>query len=359
MEEQAVRALLVEDDDDDYVLLRDLMGQIFGPTCDLDWASGYEEALERVGEREYDVCLLDYRLGERNGLELLGHLQQRGFKTPIIILTGLGDQAIDYQAMSQGAYDYLEKGNLDSEHLGRSIRYAIAHSKTLEALKQSQSQLRLLSAKLLEAQENERKILAQELHDSIGASLAAIRYGLEEKLHRMGKRKDPPEGISIEQIVSMVRDTIEETQRISSNLRPAILDDMGLVKTIGWLCRKFEEVYSDIRIVKALDIDEENVPDPLKIVIYRITQEAMNNAAKHSKAGTVRILLCRTKDGIELSVEDDGRGFDVARALAHDNQTRGMGLTGMKERAELSNGSFEIASDKGKGTVIHARWPIS
>ena len=76
MEEQDVRVLLVEDDDDDYVLLRDLMGQIFGPTCDLDWVSGYEAALERVREREYDVCLLDYRLGERNGLELLGHLQQ-------------------------------------------------------------------------------------------------------------------------------------------------------------------------------------------------------------------------------------------------------------------------------------------
>ena len=113
-----------------------------------------------------------------------------------------------------------------------------------------------------------------------------------------------------------------------------------------------------MRIAKSIDLNEEDLPDPLKIVIYRITQEAINNTAKHSKAGTLRILLGKTGDSIELVVEDDGRGFDVAQALSHENQSRGMGLTGMKERAELSNGSFEITSGRGKGTAIRARWPI-
>lgn len=358
MQKQVVKVLLVEDDEDDYVIIRDLLREIVGWRFDLEWVSRYQEALEKAKGTEYDICLLDYRLGEHNGLELLSHLQQMGLKTPIIILTGKGDQAIDLQAMRQGAYDYLEKGSLNSEHLGRSIRYAIEHSKTLEALKRSESQLRLLSAKLLEAQENERKIIAQELHDSIGASLTAIRYGLEEKLHRMGEKNAPSEGISLEQIISMVRDTMEETHRISSNLRPSILDDMGLLKTIGWLCRRFEEVYSGIRIEKAIEVKEEDVPEPLKIVIYRITQEATNNAAKYSKADTISISLSKTKDAIELSVEDDGRGFDRVPELSHDNQMGGMGLAGMKERAQLSNGSFEIVSGKGKGTVIRVRWPL-
>lgn len=359
MEKQDVKVLLVEDDEDDYVIVRDLLREIVGRRFDLDWVFSYRDALEMAKETEYDICLLDYRLGERNGLELLGDLRQIGFRTPVIIMTGHGDQTVDVQAMKQGAYDYLEKGKLDPEHLGRSIRYAIEHSKTLQELRESESRLRLLSAKLLEAQENERRIIAQELHDSIGASLTAIRYGLEEKLHRMGQENTPPQGISLEQLITMVKDTIEETHRISSNLRPSILDDMGLLKTIGWLCRRFERVYSGIRIENALEIDEEDVPGPLKIIIYRITQEATNNAAKYSNANNIRISLSKTKGTIELRVEDDGRGFDGVPMPAHDDQDGGMGLTGMKERTQLSNGSFEIVSGKGKGTVIRARWPLS
>ena len=358
MEKQVVRVLLVEDDEDDYVIIRDLLEEITGWTFDLEWTDSYQNALEKTKKTEYDICLIDYRLGERDGLELLSHLRESGFETPIIILTGHGDQAIDFQAMKQGAYDYFEKGNLDSDHLWRSIRYAIEHSKILQELKKSESQLRLLSAKLLEAQENERKIIAQELHDSIGASLTAIRYGLEEKLHRMGKENTPPEGISLEQIISIVRDTIEETQRISSNLRPSILDDIGLLKTIEWLCRGFEKVYSGIRIEKAIELKEEDVREPLKIVIYRIAQEATTNAAKYSEADTIRISLSKTKAAIELAVEDNGKGFDVLPVLTHEDHIGRMGLRGMKERVELSNGVFEVTSVKSEGTIIRARWLV-
>jgi signal transduction histidine kinase len=357
MESQVIKILLVEDDEDDFVIIRDVLSEIEGQEFELDWVSTCREAIDKIGSDHYDICLIDYRLGERDGIQLTEELLQRGCRAPIIILTGQGSRDVDVRAMRKGAVDYLEKGDLNPKLLERSIRYAIDHAKTLAALRESESQLRVLSAKVLEAQEDERKIIAQELHDSIGASLTAIRYGLEEKLHRMGKESPAPEGISLEQIMSIVRDTIEEAHRISSNLRPSALDDMGLLAAIRSTCRELKEVYGGIQIKTEISLQEKDVQESLKIVIYRVLQEALNNVLKHGGADTVRVRLTKTESSLELSIRDNGRGFDPAKRRASEGQMGGMGLVGMKERTELSNGTLEIASEKGRGTVIHATWP--
>jgi signal transduction histidine kinase len=357
MEHQVINILLVEDDEDDYVIIRDVLSEIEGQEFQLDWVSTYQEAIVKIRSNHYDVCLIDYRLGERDGIQLTEDFLRRGCQAPIILLTGLGSHDVDIQAMRKGAVDYLEKSVLNPKLLERSIRYAIDHTKTLAALRESEGQLRILSRKLLEAQENERKIIAQELHDSIGASLTAIRYGLEEKLHRMGKESPAPEGISLEQIISIVRETIEETHRISSNLRPSALDDMGLLAAIRSTCRELKELYEGIQIETEIGIQEEDVEEPLKIVIYRVLQEALNNVLKHGGADTVRVLLTKTERSLELSIRDNGQGFDPQEKLASQSQMGSMGLVGMKERTELSNGTLEIASEKGKGTIIKAKWP--
>ena len=358
MEDRPIRVLLVEDDEDDYLIIRDMLSQIEQREFHLDWVSGYPAALERIKQKSYDICLTAYRLGEQDGIELMHEFIQNGFRAPIILLTGVGSHKIDMRAMCEGAADYLEKGDLNPHSMERSIRYAIERSRTLEALQESEGQLLLLSAKLLEAHEHERKIVAQELHDSIGASLAAIRYALEEKLNTMGRKDSAPYGISLEQIIARVRDTIEETQRISSNLRPSILDDLGILRTIDWSCRKFHDVYSGIRIEKQLLVQEDEVPEPIKIIIYRILQESLNNVSKHSGADIVRVSLSKTKGCVELSVEDNGEGFDMAEALSSDTHTGGMGIQGMNERVMLSNGTFEILSSKKKGTVVRALWTL-
>jgi signal transduction histidine kinase len=359
MEDDRVRILLVEDDEDDYLIIRDLLSEIEGQEFELDWVSTFQEAMEKAASNRHNVCLMDYRLGERDGIQLTRDFLRHGFQAPIILLTGLGGHDVDIQAMREGASDYLEKTDLSPQLLERSIRYAIDHSKTLAALRESEHQLRVLSAKLLETQENERKIIAQELHDSVGSSLTAIRYGLEEKLHRMGKGNSPPEGISLEQIISIVRDTIEETHRISSNLRPSSLDDMGLIAAIRSICREFQEVYTEIGIDTEIAIREDEIQEPLRIVIYRVLQEALNNIFKHSGADTVRVGLRKTVKSLELSITDNGKGFEPGNKPAPGGQTGGMGLLGMKERTELSNGTFEVASEKGRGTTIRATWPVS
>ena len=218
--------------------------------------------------------------------------------------------------------------------------------------RRAEEQVRILSSKILEAQETERKVVSQEIHDSIGASLAAIKYGLEEKLIEMGGGP-VPETKSLEQIVSTVQDTIEETRRISTNLRPPMLDDLGIKATINWLCREFQSVYSNIRIEKQISTRENTIPDSLKIIIFRIMQEALNNIAKHSSADLVRLSLRKTGGRIELRIEDNGQGFD----LEGGPYTRGIGIRNMKERAELSGGAFHIQATQGVGTRIMASWP--
>lgn len=137
------------------------------------------------------------------------------------------------------------------------------------------------------------------------------------------------------------------------NLRPALLGDLGLLPTIGWFVRDYQKTYPHIRVEKQTEIEETQMPDPLKPVIYRILQEAMNNIAKHSKANRVSISLMRKRgDRIELVIEDNGIGFDT------ESVKKGLGLGSMRERAELSGGLFDNESVKGKGTVIRASWPI-
>jgi signal transduction histidine kinase len=118
------------------------------------------------------------------------------------------------------------------------------------------------------------------------------------------------------------------------------------------------EQVGGIRVDQEVTIEESEVPDSLKIVIYRVTQEAMNNSAKHSKANLVRLCLRKIDGRMELAVEDNGRGFDQEKAFGSESTRRGLGLTGMRERVELSGGSFKIESAEGKGTIIRASWPL-
>jgi len=219
-----------------------------------------------------------------------------------------------------------------------------------ESLQESQRELRLLSAQLIAAQENERKWIAQELHDGIGQTLAAVKFGLERKIGQMDASL-APQGARLEDILSLLKNGIEETRRIMTNLRPAILDDLGILPTISWFCREFEKVYTHLRVTKETPIAEQDIPQNLKTVIFLILQEGMNNFAKHGNGDAVVIFLRRTNNAIELEIRDNGIGFDLEKTR------KGIGLTSMKERTELAGGIFTLESAKGQGTRISAKWP--
>jgi PAS domain S-box-containing protein len=218
------------------------------------------------------------------------------------------------------------------------------------ALMESEKELRLLSFQLLAAQENERKWVAQELHDSIGQTLVAVKFALERKISQSGSGKAPP-GISSEDILAMVQNGVEETRRIMTNLRPSMLDDLGILATINWFCREFQKVYPHFQIQRQIEVQEQEVPEELKIVIFRILQEAMNNIAKHSRGNSISLNLGRRNDRITLKIQDNGAGFDL------ENSRKGLGLSSMKERAQHSGGVFILESSVGKGTCLEVMWP--
>jgi signal transduction histidine kinase len=246
----------------------------------------------------------------------------------------------------EGLSQKANNNRIGREHAEEALK------KAENALKESESQVTNLTSQLLLAEEKERKRIARELHDGLGQSLSAIAFSVRCTLERVGdKVKTGFE--SLEAIMPIIQQSMEEVRRIGMNLRPALLDDLGLLPTIGWFVREYQNTYPSIRVEKQTEIEETQVADPLKAVIYRILQEAMNNIAKHSKANLVSISLMRNKDDrIELVIEDNGIGFDM------ESIKKGLGLGSMRERAELSGGSFDIESVKRKGTVIRASWPI-
>ena len=240
--------------------------------------------------------------------------------------------------------------------LAFSLSYLRQRHKQAAALQESESRLRLLSSQLLTTQENERKRVAHELHDSIGAFLTVIKLQIEDVISSLERGAATPD--SLKKVMPTVQQAIEESRRIQMNLRPSMLDDLGILPTIEWYCREFAKTCPHIRIEKRIDLTEDQVPNALKTVIYRISQEALNNIAKHSKADLVTFSLRKIGDPIELAIQDNGQGFDVEQTLSKESHKRGLGLSGMRERVELTGGSFSIESNKGVGTVIRAAWPV-
>jgi signal transduction histidine kinase len=237
-----------------------------------------------------------------------------------------------------------------------SLVYLRGRQRQVNALQESENRLRILASQLLGAQEKERKLVANELHDGIGSSLNAIKFSLENTLNRT--KQDGAYSESLKRLLSITQQAIEECRRMQSNLRPSTLDDLGILPTLDWYCRDFQKIYPHIRVEKEIEISEEEVLDSLKTVIYRISQEALNNIAKYSQANLVHLRLQKTNGPIELTIQDNGQGFDVNEVFSTRSTKRGLGLSSMGERAELSGGSFLIESNKGTGTVIRVSWPI-
>lgn len=142
MKENSLKVLLIEDDEDDYILTCDLLSDVTGTDYEITWVSKYSEALNAICEGDQDVCLIDYRLGEGTGIELLREAIAAGCRVPMILLTGQGDQETDLEATKAGAADYLVKGKIEAPLLERAIRYAIAHGRTLETLTESENRFR-------------------------------------------------------------------------------------------------------------------------------------------------------------------------------------------------------------------------
>jgi len=251
--------------------------------------------------------------------------------------------------------------NIEVEEKRRETENALreARDKLELRVKERTRELEDLSSRLISAQEEERKRIAGDLHDGIGQCLSAVKFIVESSLEQLNGKVDGTDLNALKALIPLLQESSEEVRNIVMNLRPSILDDLGILATIGWFCRQFRAVYSHIRVEEKIDLTEDQVPDSLKTILFRILQEAMNNVVKHSQADRVEIQLRKKIQAIELTVRDNGRGFDADGLREIKASEKGFGITGMKERAELSGGVFEVDSAPGRGTVIRAAWAVT
>ena len=228
-----------------------------------------------------------------------------------------------------------------------TVRLERELERRLEENARARADLRELSARLLRAQENERRTLARELHDEVGQSLSAILMETEnaEEAATAAKMRD-----HLGAIRTLAEKTVNEVRDLALLLRPSMLDDFGLVPALNWYAREMSK-RTGLNVVLAADENADDLPDEHKTCIYRLAQEAINNSARHANARTVEVEVKRDASRVLFSVRDDGAGFDT-------RFVRGLGLLGMEERVRRLGGHLEIDSHLGRGTRIAAELPI-
>jgi PAS domain S-box-containing protein len=227
-----------------------------------------------------------------------------------------------------------------------------AISTDITALKKAQEHLRRLSAGVITSQENERAAIARELHDELGQMLTALRMDAVW-LRRRLQTAEAPVLERIEAMCSLIETTLEDVRGIAIRLRPGVLDNLGLADALEWFTTDFERRTS---IPCVLECDElPPLSNAVATVAYRIAQESLTNVARHAAAGRVAVALRAGAGLLELTIRDDGRGFDHCRL----GDSEALGLAGMRERAGLVGGQLEIDSGPGQGTCIRFRMPLA
>jgi signal transduction histidine kinase len=220
--------------------------------------------------------------------------------------------------------------------------------KRLEETVEARAGLRDLSARLIRAQEDERRALSRELHDETGQSFSAILMEAENLLDMQpGGALEP----RLESVRALAQSGLNETRNMALLLRPSMLDDLGLLPALNWQAKETGR-RTGLRVqVSVSDLDG-GLGEEHKTCIYRIVQEALNNSARHAQASTVQVAVRAEPGKILLTVQDDGSGFDAHRV-------RGLGLLGMEERVRHLGGLFEIDSQPGRGTSLRVELPLA
>ncbi len=222
-------------------------------------------------------------------------------------------------------------------------------------IRDSEARLKYLSTKLLEAQEEERRRLAAELHDNIGPSLGTVKFGVEN-VHYSLQAEQQAQRDMLKTVIDIVKNIAGHIGRIQMELRPSMIDDLGIIEAIDWYCQEYMRIYCHITVKQHIRTTEECIPAPLVMAMYRIVQEALNNIAKHSGADTILLTIESDERSLRLVIEDNGSGFDPESITAKRRAGSGLGLVSMQERVELSAGSFDIITAPSEGVRIICEW---
>ena len=329
---------------------------VFNPSGDIDiserpydnFESEANPAVREVLESRMSVCIDDTLTRPEWGGGASSAIERSWFGVPLLA----GGEAIGLFTLVKAEPGYFTPERIQLvEALYAPASVAIANARLFEEVRSRRAQLRALSRKLVETQEGERRRVSRELHDEAGQLLSSLTVGLRLLEHEVER----PEAVlaqaaNLKQIVHAAQESLH---RLATDLRPAALDHLGLVPALGQLAAKLSGKGGLVIQLETVGFDGCRLTPELDIALYRVAQEALTNAVRHSDAKNVSLVVERGENGIMMVVEDDGRGFDVDAAM----QSGRLGLPGIRERAEMLGGTFVIESSPGAGTTLVVEVP--
>jgi signal transduction histidine kinase len=402
-----IKILLIDDDEEDFMITRDIIADISQRKYKVDWISSYDEALKSINSKAHDVYLIDYRLGARTGLELISEAIRGGCTSPLILLTGQGDIEIDEKAMKAGAADYLVKGSINPLQLERSIRYSIEHTHNLEEIKQLNldlerrvnerttdlaeviRKLEITNESLKKAQINIGKALKKEkelnelksrfvtmashefrtpLSTILSSASLIFKYTITEDQDKREKHIERIKS-AVTNLTGILNDflSLSQLEEGKAQIKPVefdlsefcedIADEMRSLAKQGQLI-KFEAKGTTSRIF----IDKQ--------LLKNILINLISNAIKYSSEDKIISLKTELADHeLNLSVQDQGIGIPEEEQIhlfsrffrannAGNIQGTGLGLNIVKKYVELLQGSITFTSEINKGSIFYVKIPL-
>ncbi|EEF60976.1 hybrid sensor histidine kinase/response regulator [Pedosphaera parvula] len=351
-----IRILLVEDDATDAELIKHALrkdGFIFT----FQRVETSEDYMEAIDKEVPDVILSDYALPSFDGYTALSIAQKKCPDVPFIFVTGTMGEEVAIETLKNGATDYVLKLRL--ARLAPAVTRALRESKerserkrAVEQLRQSHEQLRALSIYLQEIREEERIRISRAVHDELGQALTGLKIDLSWLAHRLPKEMTPVLN-KARDMSAHIDETIQTVRRISTELRPGILDHLGLVAAIEWQANELQS-RTGIHCKISSSLDHTVLDEDLNTVFFRIFQETLTNVVRHAHATRVDVNLREENNRLILEVKDNGRGITKEQI----SNFKSIGLLGMRERASLLGGEVVITGVPKKGTRVIVSIPL-
>ncbi len=334
------RVLVVEDDSISAAGLRHIM-QKEGYEVWLDTCG--EDAIERIREGQVpDIIMMDIDLGQNclDGAQATDEIH-RLYDIPVVLHTGYVDAETFARAAAMTKYGYVYKTPGNAQFVLASIETALKLHAAERAVREREQQYRDLSKHLQDIREKQSALIAREIHDDLGQSLAALKMNLS----LMGERLDSQQRVVVDDMHQILDQAVDRMRALINNLRPPVLDTSGIVEALRWHLEEFQRSFHlPVTINVEPELEELELDQDAKLCIFRIVQEALTNCAKHAGAQKASVELACKGDSLVVSVTDNGCGFEKGKG--------GFGLLGMKERAEVVGGHLVIDSQLQKGTSV-------
>lgn len=320
------------------------------------------EFVQAMDEFRPDIILADYSLPTFNGMNAFLLVKELYTGIPFILVTGALSEQLAMDFLQEGVDDFILKSSY--KRLPLAIESAI-RNKEIEKeklaieheLKKSHKELQLLLDRQQNSREEERRIIARDLHDELGQVLATLKIDvsmLRKKVGSNGKQlQSDVVSSELTSIIKLIDKINRSVRRISSGLRPEILDELGLIEAIRWHIQEFEKRYA-IKCSVKLPTNSLSIDNKSSIALFRIIQEALNNVAKHSEASHVTVQMKIENDSLYLEIKDNGKGL----APESIKSSGSLGIIGLRERVRLLNGKFNIDGQPGRGTIVSVNIPF-